>query len=505
MQLDNVSAAIRPRNNYEALDLGFVLIREYWRPVFASWFAIVLPLFVILNIVLKDNLFLAVVVFWWLKPFYDRIVLHILSRAMFGEVPGVRQTFSALPSIFKSGLLTNLTFYRIDVLLRTFKLPVWQLEGLRGKQRRARHAILGQRVHSTGVMLLFACSLMESILCFTIFGTAYLFLPEGYQSGLWAQFTNPDTATWFQLASNISYFIAVSIIEPLFAAAGFTLYINRRTLLEGWDIELIFRRMAARLARLASSTVTSFVITACLLLVSFNPLLSEPAHAEKNGPTPEVVASERLHAGHSREVIDAVLAQDEFQNIKKIKTWFPLREDETTNPDDVDLDAVGRFMNGVAQVSEALLWALAVFVVAMIIVHRDRWLPLLSASKRVRNDYQPPETLFGMDIRPQSLPDDIGAAARNLWQQGQAREALSLLYRGSLMVLVNREQLELLESHTEGDVLKLCKQHLDNMQSTYLARLTHNWQNIAYAHRTPAADEALTLCNDWQTYFGEPA
>jgi hypothetical protein len=38
------------------------------------------------------------------------------------------------------------------------------------------------------------------------------------------------------------------LIEPFYIAANFGLYINRRTQLEAWDIELSFRKMAARLS-----------------------------------------------------------------------------------------------------------------------------------------------------------------------------------------------------------------------------------------------------------------
>ena len=36
------------------------------------------------------------------------------------------------------------------------------------------------------------------------------------------------------------------VLEPFYVAAGFGLYLNRRTLLEGWDIEVALRRIAAR-------------------------------------------------------------------------------------------------------------------------------------------------------------------------------------------------------------------------------------------------------------------
>jgi hypothetical protein len=52
----------------------------------------------------------------------------------------------------------------------------------------------------------------------------------------------------FAWISNLLYFTAFGLVGPIYAAAGFTLYLNRRIELEGWDIELKFRRLTARLA-----------------------------------------------------------------------------------------------------------------------------------------------------------------------------------------------------------------------------------------------------------------
>ena len=36
---------------------------------------------------------------------------------------------------------------------------------------------------------------------------------------------------------------AICVVEPLYVAGGFGLYLNRRTELEAWDIEIAFRRI----------------------------------------------------------------------------------------------------------------------------------------------------------------------------------------------------------------------------------------------------------------------
>ena len=53
------------------------------------------------------------------------------------------------------------------------------------------------------------------------------------------------------------------------------------------------------------------------------------------------------------------------------------------------------------------------------------------------------------------LPDDIGAAARALWDRGEQRAALALLYRGMLSRLAHVHRVPIRDSSTEGDCLAL--------------------------------------------------
>ena len=59
-----------------------------------------------------------------------------------------------------------------------------------------------------------------------------------------------------------------------------------------------------------------------------------------------------------------------------------------------------------------------------------------------------------LDIRPDSLPNDIGAAALALVDDGRTRDALSLLYRGALSRVVHRYDVTICESFTEGEALR---------------------------------------------------
>jgi hypothetical protein len=100
-----------------------------------------------------------------------------------------------------------------------------------------------------------------------------------------------------------------------------------------------------------------------------------------------------------------------------------------------------------------------------------------------------------MDIAPEKLPPDVGAAAAALAREGRLREALGLLYRGALSELVHSRGVRLLSSHTEGDVLRL------SGDISYVQKLINAWQGCAYARRAPAAAEVERLAAEYGKAF----
>src|SRR5689334_25073868 len=83
MDLERLSVKLRQRSPWEAIDLGFAMAREWWRDVYGAWLAIFIPLSVILWVLLPIEW--AALTVWWLKPALDRVVLHVLAIAVFGE------------------------------------------------------------------------------------------------------------------------------------------------------------------------------------------------------------------------------------------------------------------------------------------------------------------------------------------------------------------------------------------------------------------------------------
>jgi hypothetical protein len=106
-----------------------------------------------------------------------------------------------------------------------------------------------------------------------------------------------------------------------------------------------------------------------------------------------------------------------------------------------------------------------------------------------------PTHVRDLDIRPEALPPNIGAAARALWDRGDHRAALALLYRGLLSRLVHKHRVPIQDSSTEGDCLALAANHLDEeSRRDYAARLIRIWQRAVYGSQDPAAAAFYELC-----------
>ena len=115
-----------------------------------------------------------------------------------------------------------------------------------------------------------------------------------------------------------------------------------------------------------------------------------------------------------------------------------------------------------------------------------------------------PTHVRDLDIRPASLPPDIGAAARALWDGGQQRAALALLYRGLLSRLAHVHSVPIRDSTTEGDCLALAAAHLATPRHDYVSRLVRLWQHAVYGHEDVSAVAVHDLCDGFATALDRP-
>ena len=57
----------------------------------ASWAMVTVPVFALLTLLCWNSPGLSVFLFWLLRPAYERLPLYILSRALFGDTPTLKE------------------------------------------------------------------------------------------------------------------------------------------------------------------------------------------------------------------------------------------------------------------------------------------------------------------------------------------------------------------------------------------------------------------------------
>jgi len=116
---------------------------------------------------------------------------------------------------------------------------------------------------------------------------------------------------------------------------------------------------------------------------------------------------------------------------------------------------------------------------------------------RMNEPFVAPSHVRDLDIRPESLPKDIGIAARGLWDRGEHRAALALLYRGMLSRLAHVHGIPIRDSSTEGDCLALAASRLTQRGREYASRLVRVWQPFVYGGQDTQAATVYILCDEF--------
>lgn len=500
------AARIAPRKPWQAMDLGTRMFRTWWRPLLSIWLLTSLPGLLALLWLTGGNLFWTAMLFWWLKPLWERPLLEYCARALFGEPPTLRALLRSWPDYVRPGLFSALTWRRLSPS-RSFNAPVFQLErprGSAGPRLAVMHAEPGQRAGALTITLVH----VEQFISLGILTLLVLLLPLDFSLSLY-DWINNDVAHENQLMT-LCWYLSMCLTQPLYVCCGFALYLNKRTWLEGWDLEQGLRSIGQRrTARSMAATLPMLWLVLWLGLLL--PWLSPgQVHASSEREAVreqaiEIVAGDQLMPMSERgswrlrrpdrdpnEAREATL-------LERLLDWLFNRDSGSDRRDlDMDLSVLGDLLR-------LLLWGLLIATLG--------WL-LWSGRHLVRRDHASTDTrerVSPVDIRARStrrvtLPDDPVSAIRTALDRGDPREALSLLYRSCLHSLHRRLAVTLPEGATESEVLRqLRQQHAEDREVELLGRITPLWQATAWAHRPVDTDTIAALLNDWCQQQAVPA
>lgn len=496
MKLDALTVALRPRSSWEAVELGTALVRRHAGAIWRPWLALTLPAFVLGNAVamLLGLPWLAAVVMWWLKPLFDRVPLFVLSHAVFGDVPGTRVT---LRGAFRGGgraMAGYLAWRRLSPA-RSLLMPVDVLEGGDASQAGARRRVLAGPAYGVASLTLLVFLHFELVLVLGIGMLAFVFVPSEYLRPsaelIWQHLR--ESPPWLLLVENALVWMATSVLEPFYVGSGFGLYLNRRVEIEGWDIEIAFRRLRARLLPAGAGLA--------LLAALWLPL---PSQAMPQCPRPgQEAASMRAVFGDAYRVdpafdraVEEAFEGPELHPQRTVTTWVPKRPG-TPGRLPPWLSDIGRL---VALLGEGVLWALALGLVALLGFTARRWWPWLRgfAGEPAAMPAAPVDRAVEA---PPPLPADIVAAARRHWQAGRAREALALVYRAAVEAMLAATGRVLPPGATEAQCLRAATA-LPAAQREAFGLAVRQWQHAAYAARMPGDADFEAMLAGAASAFG---
>jgi hypothetical protein len=307
-------------------------------------------------------------------------------------------------------------------------------------------------------------------------------IPDELRPGDWMEMLAGEEplVTWL---SNAFSLLAMSIIAPFYVAGGFSLYLTRRSVLEAWDLELAFRRMAPRFRPARA--------TAALLLAGMLAFAMA-------WPTADTWALDHAEA---KQVIGEVLQHEDFGSKDTEKYWRYIGAQAEEEPERPQWDF--SWVPAVAEMLEYLLWVVAAVLLGWLLLYLLRltdWLP----QRRAARAAVAPSMLFGLPVTPESLPQDVAAAVAALLGEGRVRAALSLLYRATLVRLIHEHHVRIPDSATEGECQRIVGDQRPAAEGEFFTHLTRSWVWCAYGHVVPAAQDIAALTTAWQQLYGAP-
>ena len=526
MRLDRVTAEIRPRTPYEAIDLGVAMARAAGWHLWASWFVVTLPVFLLCNLAAYelDHMWLGVLFMWMLKPMCDRAPLFVLSRDLFGDEVDALGTLKALPRLWWQAFPLALLLERLD-MARSLDQPVAQLEGLGVIARGKRQRLLQRNARGPGVVLTFTCLGLELALFFSTWVLALMFvpfdyLPESYRA-LWAAFLTHGTPL-HQFIINGVWYLAVSVVEPLYVGAGFALYLNRRSELEAWDLEIALRRLAERISVAAkAAALLALLLTPVFLLAPRAVRADDSVPVAATAQAPAAVTSipievlpwprpvtlpagaeQRFSDSAAKAYQDPDLSPHEQKGHWEYKGSAPDEDKPKPMPAWLQalLDWLGEVRDYIGTGVSFVPWLIGLVLLVLAVSYR-KWLLSLFRGLGGGMKAVPFDTGVRVLAGAEKLPDDVAKAARIAWEKGDARGALSLLYRGGVESMQRIIGRELPQGATEADCLREAA-HLPAAPAATLRQVVRAWQYAAYAHRLPDTATFSGLLDAWQADLG---
>src|SRR5687768_1767973 len=188
MLVDTLAVRLRPRTPNEAIDLGVRLCQSAAPSVYRCYLFAGLPVIALALASIEVIGWWASMVIWWMKPWLDRTILFVLSRAAFGQDTTVADLWRAQWRVWWRPLLFTVTVRRLSPW-RSLTEPVYLLEDGPAIGSGPRIVQIRNRVVGSAFMMTQTFVMTELAVYMALFSLFFWFAPSGIDlelSGLFA-------------------------------------------------------------------------------------------------------------------------------------------------------------------------------------------------------------------------------------------------------------------------------------------------------------------------------
>ena len=468
---------LRRRSVWEAADAGILV----WKKCFylnLIYFAIPFCISAgIIYFIAGKNIWVSIIILWWLKPFFDRSILHIISGKFF-DGNSTKKKINLLKgfkeTIFKD-LIADLTWRRFNPY-RGVRMPLIILEKLSVKQYKLRkNALIPSGFNFCFLLSIFGILteifLLLGEIIFTMLSLQLLF-----QSSNYLMFIDTEhVLTFIFIAFCFNYILA----ESLYVCMGFTLYINCRVEAEGWDLELQFNKLNSIHKKSNQTGINKakilFLVFSFFIITLTSPVVLQAD--ELTSPSPEQM-----------EMLKEILSSDDFGSIREgwsIRIRPQADLDQEINIDESWIDFIQRILNN-------FLRAFVILIITVILILIFYW--YIKSHPKSKNKKLFPKMLNTVNNSVKHDSKSLFSKALECNEQNKFYEAWTACYLGYLTAYNEYYSLSFPLDSTEYECLNLVKETLP-MEEENFRIFIDDWVNIAYGGKIPAGENIVKAVN----------
>lgn len=517
MKLEQLAISTTPKSSWQCFDLGCKVALKHYTILLSFWLIVSFPFFIFSCFL---SLEWGLLIFWLFKPWYERGLLFILSRAVFSNFINLKTALLAWPEQIKPLWFASITYRRLAPS-RSFDMAVTQLERLSGKKRANRLNVLHRSKDDNTGWWTVLCVHWEGILMVGILVMLSMLLPTEMDLWSFLFFSEyEEDVFWSLLISNIVVYLCAAFVAPFYVAGGFIAYLNRRMILEAWDLEIGFKKwVSAAKSKGASLGATALPLLGCFLLVFaqtvFQPVFAQITEENSEGRIslePELESTAiivnnkqedtepNLEAKTKiREELNLLFDEEPFSTKETIVyyRWKGSDEDAEEEYSSEGFSGFSTLANFIASFLELFLWAAFALTFGYIVVKNwSKLANILNQNQTTIEDLPLPS--FISKAFNESMPEDVSFAVNQAIIAQDFRRALSILVRASLMQLSREQKVHITKSMTENECLMAIKQTSTKHIHDFMTTLMRAWISMAWAHHIPSADQLTALLASYE-------